>query len=379
MMSKSRWIISAGLSLALVWGGTAQAQQQLALSPNSGGQLQIGQGLPLPVGTQGIFTGGQTSMDAANFPPLLVPPVPGAVVQETVGGALQFPPAVLSRPAPGAPAPIAVFPTNAAVFQVATSIDYQWPAAAATLAPGGGPGNTVLATPGGGQAIYNAGSAAFGGAAQFAIAPGSGAGSARLAANGLGVLPVASVWINFAAGAPNTVMAVAVVGASAPGGLAQAGAPVAAPPASTMFGRPANGFGAVNVVSPIVCCAVGPSGTIMSSVFPIFPLGPGVPGLSNMVTASKGFPWTTGTITLSQPGALGGPEVFFLKGTDARVAGFGNLSLVSGALSLRALSGPNANRGWLSLTVPEPGAAMGAMGALVALGVCHAAVRRRTR
>ncbi len=380
MTLKIRWIASAGLMFALV-GSTAQAQQLLSLAPDSGGQLQIGTGLPLPV--QPIFQGGQTVGDAGNFPPLLVPRVPGKVIQETQMGALQFPPAVLSRQAAGVAVPIAVFPTNPAVFQVATTIDYQWPAAAATLAPNGGPGNTVLVTPVGGQAIYNAGSNAFGGAAQFAISPGSGAGTVRIAANGVGALPIASVWINFAGQGPASVMAVAVVGASAPDGLAQPGAPIAAPAGTTMFGPPANGFGAVNVTTMgtamnLVCCAVGPAGTINSSVFPIFPLGPGVPGLSNMVTASKGFPWTTGTITLSQVAATP-PEIFFLKGTDARVAGVGNISLVSGALSDRALSGPNANRGWLSLTVPEPSAAMGALGALAALGVCHAAVRRRSR
>ena len=52
-----------------------------------------------------------------------------------------------------------------------------------------------------------------------------------------------------------------------------------------------------------------------------------------------------------------------------------------GSLSARALSGPNANRGWLSLTlvVPEPTAALGAVGALAMLGLCHGLVRRRSR
>ena len=85
-------------------------------------------------------------------------------------------------------------------------------------------------------------------------------------------------------------------------------------------------------------------------------------------------------ITVAYPGA-GPKEVFFLSGTDMRVAGVGNVSLVSGSLSTRALSGPNANRGWLSLTlaVPEPTAALGAVGALAMLGLCHGLVRRRSR
>ena len=59
--------------------------------------------------------------------------------------------------------------------------------------------------------------------------------------------------------------------------------------------------------------------------------------------------------------------------------GGGTLSLVSGALSNRAISGPNANRGWMRLVLPEPKAALGAGAALAALAVCHALARRRTR
>ncbi len=125
------------------------------------------------------------------------------------------------------------------------------------------------------------------------------------------------------------------------------------------------------------CCTVSAMGLIASDV-----PGTGLT-LSNMVTSSKGFPWSTGLVTVSQPGAMGGPEVFFLSGTDMRgtgtMIGAGNVSLVSGSLSLRLLSGPNANRGWLSLTLPEPTAALGAAGALAMLGLCHGLVRRRSR
>lgn len=374
-MMLNRWIASACISVALVWGSTAQAQRLYSLQPGSGGQLQIGGGLPLPVGPAGIFNGGKTFADRANFPPLLVPPR-NLVVKELVGGGLQLPAGLLSRMAPGVPNPIAVFPQNPKVFQVATSIDYRFPAAGATFAPNGGPGDATLVTGGGGRAIYNAGPNQFGGAAQFAIAPGVAAGTARLGQSAGGIKPIASVWLNFTAMAPASVMAVAVVGASAPNGLAQAGAPIAAPVATTMFPRPPNGFGAVNV-GTAMAFPVGVAGTIMGSLYPIFPLGAAVPGLTNMVTASKGFPWTTGTITLSQPGAVPA-EIFFLKGQDTRnVAGEGNISLVSGALSLRKLSGPNGNRGWLSLTLPEPSWALGSMSALAMLGAFHGVVRRR--
>ena len=198
----------------------------------------------------------------------------------------------------------------------------------------------------------------------------------------MGVPAIATVWINAFAGAPTTATMIAIVGASIGGsastGLAQAGAPVASPPNMTMFGPVASGVGLINqtVLMPamVTCCTVTPMGGIPSSIAVAAPFP------SNMVTGSKGFPWSTGFVTISQPGA-GPPEIFFESGTDMRVAGVGNVSLVSGSPSARALSGPNANRGWLSLTlaVPEPTAALGAVGALAMLGLCHGLVRRRSR
>jgi hypothetical protein len=400
------------LLLILGWGGSARAQ--FLLTGGSGGQLQIGTGLPLPVGTGGIFVGGWTGVNGgtlctnmtmgcgvipdgpgtAYWPPLNVPPNPNistgggatrTIVQNlatTMGGAMIVPPAALITAAPGFPVGLGVFPTNPAVFQVKTSINYAWPVATAVLAPGGGPGPIVLGTAtSGGIITYSGGAKAFGGPGQFAVTPGPGAGTARVPPSTMGgALPIASLWINLV-GATNvtTVMTVFVVGASAPFGTAQPGAPVVAPIATTSFGPLALPFGGVNNPVGGVGCTmdcVGPLGTIPSGT----PQGAGPPFLSNMVTGSKGFPWSTGLITISQPGA-GPKEVFFLSGTDMRVAGVGNVSLVSGSLSTRALSGPNANRGWLSLTlaVPEPTAALGAVGALAMLGLCHGLVRRRSR
>jgi hypothetical protein len=332
-----------------------------------------------------------TPATAGTFPPLLVPPVSNVstmgaatrTIMETggtsQGGAIIVPPAVLSRPAPGAPVPIAVFPTNPAVFQVATSINYAWPAATATLAPGGAPGtpsSTAVLGTGivGGIIAYSGSTKAFGGPAQFAISAGPGAAGGRVPPNTMGALPVASVWINAFGKLPGSATMVGVVGASAPLGLGQPGAPVSAPTATTMFGPVAKGLGLVNQMTPtnaVNCCTVGPAGTIPSSISVTFAFP------SNMVTGSKGFPWATGFLTISQP-AASPAEVFYASATDMRVAGVGNISLVSGALSARALSGPNANRGWLSLTLPEPTAALGSLGALAMLGLCHGLVRRRS-
>jgi hypothetical protein len=156
--------------LALAWGSTAQGQY--LLTGNSGGELQIGTGLPLPIGPNGIYLGGMesTTGGVTFFPDLLVPPntnvqfglSPTRTIMQTGGtangGQVTFPPAVLTRLAPGAPVPIAVFTTNPAVFQVATSVDYAWPAATATFAPGGAPGPAVLGTAlAGGVITYSGG------------------------------------------------------------------------------------------------------------------------------------------------------------------------------------------------------------------------------
>src|SRR5262249_29098293 len=75
--------------------------------------------------------------------------------------------------------------------------------------------------------------------------------------------------------------------------------------------------------------------------------------VTNMAT-SVGFPWTTGRVKLSAPNALAEPEVFSITGKDSRTAmGAGTLSLVSGALSNRKVSGPNANPAWARYTLPE--------------------------
>lgn len=410
MSFKIRTLVLACLLVAFGWGGANAQPTQFTLDPGSGGQLQIGTGLPLPVGSAGIYLGGMTSMNGATvmltlpggvvtftdgpgtayWPPLDVPPAspaPGAIVQNqstAQGGAIQVPAGVLSKPAAGTPVAIAVFPTNPAVFQVATSISYAWPAAAATLAPGGGPGipgtTVVLGTPGPSIIAYSAGAKSFGGAARFSVSPGPGAGTSRVPPNGMGALPVASVWINGFKKAPMSVTKVGLVGASNMNGFGQPGAPTTAPPVTTSFGPGfvvfVNGSQVPTPTGPLPCppaCPVGPAGTITNSLQVTTAAFP-----SNMVTNTTGFPWTTGFIQLSAMAATGAPELFFESGTDMRVSGVGNISLVSGALSNRALSGPNANRGWLSLTLPEPSVALGAAGALAMLGLCHGLVRRRS-
>jgi hypothetical protein len=121
----------------------------------------------------------------------------------------------------------------------------------------------------------------------------------------------------------------------------------------------------------VVSASFGPFGTVLAST----PCP--CPPITTRLTASKGFPWTTGTLTILVPSAQP-PETLVLWGSDMRVAGVGNISLVSGGVTLRALSSFSATRGWLSLTLPEPDAALGAACALAVLAVCYGSFGRRS-
>ena len=93
---------------------------------------------------------------------------------------------------------------------------------------------------------------------------------------------------------------------------------------------------------------------------------------------SWGFPHTTGQLLIIVTGALGGDEIFLRTGFDGRNAsGAGVVTMVSGTLSARTLSGPNANRGWVTLKIPEPGVLAAGSSGLLMLAGCHWLTRRR--
>jgi hypothetical protein len=366
---------------ALVVSGSAQAQFLLNPGGKNGGEAQIGTGLPLPIGTMGIFFGGMTPATAGTmfWPPLLVgraPTTMGTIMQALntpQGGALTVPAGILTDMIGGVPrGQIGVFPTNPAVFAVRTTINYSWPNVAANFAPGGGPGlpgtPVVFAGPGGGSIAYNAGTKSFGGSGQFAIATGPFSGTLAVPPGGTmaSKLPVASVWINGFKQLPATANKAILVGASNYNGVGAVGQSVMGLTQTTMYGQ-------IPLAVRLFTAMLGPNGTIPLANS----MGVAAAALTNMVAGTKGFPWTTGLITVTAPGAAPA-EVFFLSGTDMRVAGIGNVSMVSGALGLRKLSLANANRGWVSLTIPEPTAALGAAAALSMLGLCHMVVRRRS-
>lgn len=368
--AKGLAVIAISMLLPLVMGTAAQAQTQHSLAAGSGGQLQIGSGLPLPIQ---VFTGGTASGTAGIFPPLLVPHDPVPIITQQTDGKITVPPNVLSKVATAIQQQ-PTFVTNVAVFQVNTAIDYRFPSATATFAPGGGPAlpGSPYFGPGtaGGSMTYTQSGASnsFGGSAQFAIN-----GNTALAAGGAIVGQPVTVYINFAKQFPaSAATRAALVGAQASN--AWAGVTTAFP------GQQTPGVAAPNWS---MAGSFASNGAVLGSVQCIPPACLLGSALVNNVLSDKGNPWTTGLITVAAPNAVGAPETFFLSGTDTRTdgggnqVGSGNISMVSGTMSNRTLSGPNSNRAWVSLTLPEPTAMAGAAGALLMLGVCHNMVRRR--
>ena len=99
---------------------------------------------------------------------------------------------------------------------------------------------------------------------------------------------------------------------------------------------------------------------------------------------SKGGPWTTGRINITNTAAVPMTETFTLTGKDARTAnGGGTIQLVSGSVSTRATTGPNSNRGWVELQLIPAEAVpatqwwgLAAIAALIALSFGYAMRQR---
>ena len=123
----------------------------------------------------------------------------------------------------------------------------------------------------------------------------------------------------------------------------------------------------------------------------------------NRTSASFGGPLTQGKLTVAAKTSGGGvSERYVLQGYDHRgpayapskngnkavkatkstagapyKLGQGRLQLVTGSISLRSLSGTNANQGVLNFKVPEPATAASAAAALLVLVACHRVMNRR--
>ena len=362
MVSSPSSLRRAALSLAFVLAaGVVSTTTQAAVYPLSGNaRLQIGNGVPVPIG----FTPPPNGKIGAKA---------GAVVLQTPGPdpkRMTIPPGQLS--ASRTPVVLGNLMLAGQLFQVQTSIGFSFPgpglggafeaggrtgAATVTFCAGqvvtpagnpacagpGAPGNVVN-----GLMRYTKTAAQFGGPAQNAVS-----GTANVA---------------IGTASPPCTNCVALFARANPAPAGAEGAP----------------FGFFNVLpastpspSGLAIVNANANGTITAVISPS--LGP---GLANPGT-SFGGPWTTGMLTVSVTAHSGLiTEVFIFSGMDSRIDGVGSISLVSGAVGTRSLHGPNAHRGWLNLTVGAPAVPAvsrpvlaAAFGLLILAGV-HALWRR---
>jgi hypothetical protein len=86
------------------------------------------------------------------------------------------------------------------------------------------------------------------------------------------------------------------------------------------------------------------------------------PGILNAQEIGAGGPLTTGIVYVTAVSTVdNASETFRLSGSDNRDShGIGTISLVGGSVANRTVSGPNANRAWLNMTIksgirPVPG------------------------
>jgi len=374
------------LLLSLGWAATVHAK---AYSLTGGGaQFQVGGGLPLPI---------QLTNPAATgtvFPTLLIPAKTGQVILGTTAMASQrkliIPPGVLSKPA--AQLTLGQFGQNPKLYAVATNLNFVWPASNVVISTGARTGakTTTLTTALGNNIRYsNPLASKFGGPAQFALTPGSPAGKYAaapvtlygIAIPGAGNPPCVHPALTTMNGGPfpgpGNAACVAGMIQALPTGFAGVGGPLGAV-LTTPGGTPA----AVSRGGPLPGVGIGKFGTNGTVSFFVFTPAGTMTGGTNMAT-SVAAPFTTGMITLSAPFAAGAPEIFTITGKDSRTAGgAGTIQLVSGALSQRTTSGPNANRGWVRLVLaaapdlPALSPSMSVVFALVMLATFGFAVRR---
>lgn len=404
MLIRRLIVLATSAMVAAAASTTAWAAAYPLAAGGNGLQYHIGGGLALPIQPKIVVPFPTTGQ-------LLVPPVGGAT--SPTGFLLQT-----SGPDPKAITihyplmrknasykKVGVFKDNPALFQVATNLSVQFPQTSATAMFGlgqrtgattttfttlvlgannstirysnalaqrfGGPGRFFVGNPG----TKPAGALFTGANATVWARAGGAAGVPPCTHPAFGGANPACVAILINA-APNPTATAAVWGApvgatvTTPGGTPMA---LATSPGTTMAAKPKKGpEPGIQVVKASMS-----TGAIQLSAFTA--MAPtAMTGLTNMA-ASTGYPWTTGMLTVAAPAAGGGGEIFMLSGMDSRAAGIGVIQLVSGTLSRRTITGPNANRAWLQLNIPEPGVTLGALGALGMLALCHGLARRRSR
>ena len=320
-----------------------------------GGQTHIGNGLMLPI--QAAATAATTG---TMFPALKIPvaagsptvmgtlakPIKTAGAKSGYQRRLTVPPGVLKKAA--AQTTVGVKFSNPTLWAVGTNLNYTWPQAQATFSTGVASLNTVAGN-GGTMTYSNTLGSRFGGPGFFAVSGGAPAG---ILAGGAGAPPnhpTASAPVTLylyggvatSLGLPTTTLA-PIIAVGAATRLGQGGSSM------TTVTDPAISVGTMPGSNAMFSVGMTPSGTILA--FTSF-IGAATIPVKNVAMSLPG-PWTTGQVIIAQPVAKGGAETFTLSGVDSRTAaGGGTISLVSGSLSTRFLTGPNANRGWVRLTL----------------------------
>jgi hypothetical protein len=358
-------IRETAVAIALLFASHATSAAPQYYSVAGGLQFQIGSERPMPLQLFPVNTATPMNqlVTMTKFPPQLliaVTPDPAkALIQQTTGPdpkQITIQPGLLRRAATG-PKAQGALKFNPRILQVRTNAEFSAPApalGAAVLRAGGrtGPPVVTYAGPSSNVIRYMKTAAQFGGTLQAHIDPVT---PIRVFVGPLSKLPCKHPAFGGA-----DMNCQALVFEEQPGSLVAQGAKV--------------GFTAMTPGSPapfrVNASIPNTTGLIAKSVSAV------TTGTLSNKLATAGFPWTTGRIIVSAPEALGDSERFTITGMDSRMDGIGTISLVSGALGNRALTGPNGNRGWLRLTVPEAAPAISTAAALAAVALCHALARR---
>jgi len=345
--------LAVGIAAAFLFStlGLATAADAKRFSLIGGGaQAHIGNGLMIPI--QAAAGAGTTG---TMFPNLRIgvngaPVLSGTIAKPLVGPTsmgkqgyqrqLKVPIGALGKGA--SKTTVGVLFSNPTVFAVATNLAFKWPAAPAVFSTGNAVATTTIAGFGGTMTYSNALGARFGGPASTQITNGDPV------AGDLYPTAAVTVFLKINATTPacthpafggTDAACVAGILFAKPTGVGAIGAD----PGATVM-TPGAAVVGKNVV--ILKLGLTPLGTVIAAAKGATAVLP-----TNMANSQPG-PNTTGQVIISNPAALGGPEVFTLSGNDLRTAGGnGTIQLVAGSVSARFASGPNANRGWVRLVL----------------------------
>jgi len=355
MISTKNMIRATAMLAALaLLPSLAQAQtRKHPIGPDSNMRFAIGNGLVIPA---------SASPGATPAPNGRVEPAPGAVVTQAIdGSSIRFEAGAFVYDDAENNSPVYV--ANTSVYQVLTDLVISWPNAAVTMNEGGRQGaNTVTWCPG--DVVTSSGNPACAAPANGLI---NGLMRYTRTSNQIGGVGVASV------GGNADVALAFIAGKALPctGGVNGSNDPncravfaLATPDATGLYGAsfgasgttpgatPSSGDFYVTVNGPNLAPTTGETFSLGGKIVGIDTVNPQGPGASNVAT-TYGAPWTGGQLVVSVTANFGADvEKFTMTGIDTRTAdGAGTLSLVTGTVSDRASSGPNANRGWLNMTI----------------------------